>query len=51
MLISGKGLTEIGDELSLSVKTISTHRTHILEKLQAKNNVDLVKLALEYKLL
>jgi len=36
MIATGKSLTEIGNELSLSVKTISTHRTRILEKMKMK---------------
>ena len=36
MISIGKSLTEIGVDLSLSVKTISTHRTRILEKMKMK---------------
>ena len=32
MLVAGRSVTEIGALLSLSVKTISTHKTHILQK-------------------
>lgn len=39
----GKTISEIAVQLSLSVKTISTYRTRILEKMQLDNNSDLVK--------
>lgn len=45
MLASGKTVTEIGDELHLSVKTISTHRQHILRKMGMHNNADMVSYA------
>jgi DNA-binding NarL/FixJ family response regulator len=43
---SGKTVTEIAGELSLSVKTISTYRTRILEKLGVKNSAAIVQYAL-----
>lgn len=42
MLIKGMSLTEIGDEMLISVKTVSTHRSNILEKLGVSNNAELV---------
>lgn len=39
----GKSLSEIANQLSLSVKTISTYRTRILEKMGLDNNSDLIK--------
>lgn len=51
LLAGGRTLTEISDQLSLSVKTISTYRTRILEKLQLKNNVDLARYAVQHHLL
>jgi len=42
LLLRGMGLTEIGQEMNISVKTVSTHRTHILEKLGVANNAELV---------
>ena len=39
----GKSISEIANQLSLSVKTISTYRTRILEKMHLDNNSDLVK--------
>jgi two-component system invasion response regulator UvrY len=50
-LAIGKSLTQIGEELRLSVKTISTYRTRILEKLHLANNSELVRYALENKIL
>ncbi|HEY2829479.1 MAG TPA: response regulator transcription factor [Thermoanaerobaculia bacterium] len=41
-LSSGKTVTEIARMLTLSVKTVSTHRRHIMEKMQLHTNSDLV---------
>ncbi|TLP80120.1 response regulator transcription factor [Maribacter sp. ACAM166] len=45
----GKGLSvsQIGDELSLSVKTISTFRSHILVKMNMKSNADMILYAIK----
>ncbi len=51
MIAIGKSLTEIGVELSLSVKTISTHRTRILEKMKMKKNAELIRYAITRNLL
>ena len=51
MISIGKSLTEIGVELSLSVKTISTHRTRILEKMKMKKNEELIRYAITRNLL
>lgn len=51
MIVVGKSLTEIARELSLSVKTIGTHRTHILEKMRMKNNAQLIEYAIRNKLI
>lgn len=51
LLASGLGPTEIGERLHLSVKTVSTHKTRILEKLNLTGTADLVRYALENKLL
>lgn len=50
-LASGKSLTQMADDLNLSVKTISTYRSRLLEKLQLNNNSDLVRYALKHKLI
>jgi two-component system invasion response regulator UvrY len=39
---SGKTVSQIADALSLSVKTVSTYRTRILEKMQMQNNAELI---------
>jgi DNA-binding NarL/FixJ family response regulator len=50
LLVEGLGPTDIGERLHLSVKTVSTHKTRILEKLGLKSTADLVRYALEHKL-
>jgi len=50
LLVKGLGLTEIASELSVSVKTISTHKTHILQKMNLANSAELVRYALSHGL-
>jgi DNA-binding NarL/FixJ family response regulator len=50
LLVEGLGPTEIGERLHLSVKTVSTHKTRILEKLGLGSTAELVRYALEHKL-
>jgi two-component system invasion response regulator UvrY len=45
MIASGKTVGAIAEELSLSVKTVSTHRVRILEKMKLKNNAELMHYA------
>ena len=47
MIAAGKGLTQIADELGVSVKTVSTHRARILTKMGIKNNAELIHYALK----
>ncbi len=47
-LVSGERLTTIGTALHLSVKTISTHKSRILEKLQLPNLAALVRYGIEH---
>ena len=46
MIASGKTIGEIAEELTLSVKTVSTFRARILKKLQLSNNADIIRYAL-----
>jgi two-component system invasion response regulator UvrY len=47
LMASGKTLTEIAEELSLSPKTVSTYRTRLLEKMNLKTNAEIVRYAIE----
>ncbi len=51
MIASGKTVSEIGDELALSVKTVSTYRARILAKMNMKNNAEITRYAIENALL
>ena len=50
MIASGKTVKEVADELSLSVKTVSTYRSRILEKTGMKTNAELIRYALQTQL-
>jgi len=50
LLAAGTSLTAIGDELHLSVKTISTHKSRILEKLGLNNQTELIRYAIAHGL-
>jgi len=47
MISQGLTITQISDKLCLSPKTISTYRLRLLEKLDAHNEIDLIKIAVE----
>ena len=50
MIASGKSASQIAIDLSLSVKTISTHRARLLDKMQMKNNSELTRYAIQNRL-
>src|ERR1043166_1961148 len=50
LLASGKAVSEIAAQLSLSVKTISTYRTRLLQKLHVKGNAELIRYAVQHRL-
>jgi len=50
LLVDGLGNSEIASRLHLSVKTVSTHKTHVLEKMAVDSVADLVRYAVENKL-
>lgn len=47
MIASGMNVTTIANELNLSVKTISSHRAHILNKMKMKNNSQITHYAIK----
>ncbi len=49
-IVAGQSITEIAHELCVSVKTVSTHKTRILEKMQMPNENGLVRYAIRHKL-
>ena len=51
LLASGRSPTEIAEQLHLSVKTVSTHKANLQEKLGLAGTADLVRYALEQKLI
>ncbi|MCI0694752.1 response regulator transcription factor [candidate division KSB1 bacterium] len=51
MIASGKTVKQIGEELALSVKTISTYRRRILDKMKMKNNAELTHFAISQGLM
>ena len=50
MIAAGKTVKEIAEELSLSVKTISTYRYRILIKMKVNNNAELIRYAITNRL-
>lgn len=50
MLSKGVQLTKIGEQLHLSVKTVSTYRGRVLEKLDVQSNAELTRYVLQHKL-
>ncbi|MBF0545663.1 MAG: response regulator transcription factor [Candidatus Riflebacteria bacterium] len=47
LLAMGKSLKQIGESLFLSIKTVSTYKTRIFEKMQFQNNADLIKYVIQ----
>lgn len=50
-IAQGKALTEIGEELNISVSTVGTYRSRILDKLKLANNAELILYVLENHLI
>ena len=50
LLAGGESVTKIGERLHLSVKTVSTHKTHILEKMNLGSLAELVRYAIAHNL-
>ena len=47
LIADGKSVSEIAEQLSLSITTVSTYRSRILEKMEIKTNADMTRYALE----
>ena len=50
LIVQGEALAQIGERLHLSPKTITTHKTHLMEKLGVENNAELIRYAIENRL-
>jgi DNA-binding NarL/FixJ family response regulator len=50
-LLSGSSVSEIANDLNLSVKTVSTHKAHVFQKMQLRSIAELVQYALKHKLM
>jgi DNA-binding NarL/FixJ family response regulator len=50
LIASGKRVSDIASELSLSVKTVSTYRSRILEKLSLRHNAEITRYAMQHGL-
>ena len=51
MIASGISLTEIGNRLHVSAKTVSTYRTRVMDKMQARSNAELTRYAVAHNLI
>jgi DNA-binding NarL/FixJ family response regulator len=51
LIVEGKKSTDIGNKLFISINTVDTHRKNIMSKCNTKNVAELVKLALDKKLI
>lgn len=50
MIASGKAISDIAEQLNLSVKTVSTHKANILQKMNMSTPGELIRYALAHKL-
>lgn len=50
LLVAGKRVNEIADQLAISNKTVSTHKQHLMEKMKIDSTADLVRYAVEHNL-
>ncbi|NDP41591.1 MAG: response regulator transcription factor [Aromatoleum sp.] len=50
LLVSGKSVSGIAEDLNLSVKTVSTHKARLLEKMGLANQTELVHYAIKHRL-
>jgi DNA-binding NarL/FixJ family response regulator len=50
LLVSGKSVSDIGTELNLSAKTVSTHKARLMEKMALNNQAELIRYAIKHRL-
>jgi DNA-binding NarL/FixJ family response regulator len=50
-IAAGQSVSEIAEQLSVSIKTVSTHKTRILQKMQMHNHTELIRYAIAHKLI
>jgi two-component system invasion response regulator UvrY len=50
LIVCGSSVTEIADELSLSVKTVSTHKTRLMQKMNVAKVAELIHYAIRHEL-
>jgi DNA-binding NarL/FixJ family response regulator len=50
MLVAGKSVTDIAERLNLSVKTVSTHKARIMQKMNMTNQAELIRYAIGHRL-
>lgn len=50
LLVQGRSINEIADELSISNKTVSTHKARLMQKLNFQNNAELVRYGIDHGL-
>lgn len=51
LLVSGRAVTQIAEQLNLSVKTVSTHKARIMQKMNMQNQTELIRYAIVNRLL
>lgn len=51
LLVAGRSVNEIAEQLAISNKTVSTHKTRLLEKMQLSSTADLVRYAVQHGLM
>jgi DNA-binding NarL/FixJ family response regulator len=50
MLVSGRSVSEIAEDLHLSVKTVSTHKARMMQKMNISTQADLIRYAIAHRL-
>jgi len=50
MIAEGQGVSDIAGKLNLSVKTVSTHKARLMQKLGVASTAELIRYALQHRL-